>query len=225
MIAAHPQLALRAAHAAAGNAAQLRFLDLEVARQHRAHGGHRHLDARRDVRRAAHDLHGFACAHVNRHDVQVVAVRVQLAGEHVPHDHPVERRAGPLHRLHARARQIEPIAERLRVRRHVHIFAQPLQRYFHIVLPIVYARRAYYSEPLPPLAPPKKAKRAGQPLSPCPRLPDPLRPESEHRSSGEPQQRQPCEGDGGAAPTKRVPQRSEDCSSDWAPPRRRRQKP
>ena len=58
MIAAHPQLALRAAHAAAGNAAQLRLLDLEVARQHRAHGGHRHLDARRDVRRAAHDLHG-----------------------------------------------------------------------------------------------------------------------------------------------------------------------
>ena len=71
VVLAEPQLAARAAHAAAYHAAQLRFLDLEIARQHRAHERHGHLDVRRDVRRPADDLHGFLGAHIHRHHVRV----------------------------------------------------------------------------------------------------------------------------------------------------------
>ena len=131
VVAAHTQLALRAAHAAASDAAQLGLLDLEVAGQHRADGGHRHLDPLRDVRRAAHDLHRLARAHVHGDHVHVVAVGMLLARLHVAHDHAVERVARLLDRLHARARQIKPVAERLHVRRHVHILRQPFQRNLH----------------------------------------------------------------------------------------------
>ncbi len=131
VIVPHAQLALRAAHAAARDAAQLRLLDPEIARQHGAHGGHRHLDARCDVRRAAHDLHGLVRAHVHRHDVHVVAVGVLLARLHIAHDHTVEGFARLLDRFHARARQIESVAERLEIGGHVHVFRQPFQRYFH----------------------------------------------------------------------------------------------
>ena len=137
VIGAQAQLAARAAHAGARHAAQLRLLDLEIAGQHRAHGSHRHLDAGCNVRRAAHDLHRLVRAHVHRDHVHVVAVGMRLARLHVPDHHAVERRARLLDALHARARQVEPVAELLHVSRHVHILSQPFKRYFHVVLPIL----------------------------------------------------------------------------------------
>ena len=131
MVLPQSQLALRAAHAAAHHAAQLRFLDLEIAGQHRAHERHGHLDVRRDVRRPADDLHGFLDAHIHRHHVHVIGIRMRLAGEHVPHHNALEGLAGLLHAFHARARQIEPVAERLQILRHRRILRKPLQRYFH----------------------------------------------------------------------------------------------
>ena len=131
VVLSQPQFAARAAHAAAYHAAQLRFLDLEIARQHRAHERHGHLDVRRDIRRPADDLHGFLGAHIHRHHVHVVGIRMRLAGEHVSHHNALEGLAGLLHAFHTRARQIEPVAERLQILRHRRILRKPLQRYFH----------------------------------------------------------------------------------------------
>ena len=131
MVRAEPQLTPRAAHAGARNAAQLRLLDLEVAGKHSPHGRDGKLDSRLDVRRAAHDLHGLARARVHRDHVHMVGIGMRLAGLDVAHDHAVERGAEHLDAFDACAREIELVAERLGVGRHLHVFVKPFQRYFH----------------------------------------------------------------------------------------------
>ena len=134
VVLADAQLALRTAHAAARDAAQLRLLDLEVAGQNRADRGDGELDARLDVRGAAHDLQRLFLPDVHRDDVHVVAVGVRFARLDVAHDHAIERGAERFHALDAGAGQIQLIAERLRVGRNLHVFAQPFQRYLHVFL-------------------------------------------------------------------------------------------
>ena len=131
MVGAEPQLTPRAAHAGARNTAQLRLLDLEVAGEHSPHGRDGKLDSRLDVRRAAHDLHGLARTRVHRDHVHMVGIGMRLAGLDVAHDHAVERGAEHLDAFDACAREIELVAERLGVGRHLHVFVKPFQRYFH----------------------------------------------------------------------------------------------
>ena len=61
----------------------------------------------------------------------MVGIGMRLAGLDVAHDHAVERGAEHLDAFDTRAREIELVAERLGVARHLHVFVKPFQRYFH----------------------------------------------------------------------------------------------
>ena len=106
MFVAHAQLALRAAHATACNAAQLRLLDLEVAGEHRADGGNGNLDSSSDVGSATYDLYGLFCANVYRGYVHMVAIGVIDAGEHMTHNNAVKHIARALHAFNARTGKV-----------------------------------------------------------------------------------------------------------------------
>ncbi len=134
VVVAHAQLALGAAHAAAGNAAQLRLLDLEVAGQHRADGGNGHLDAGGDVGRAAHDLHGLFSAHVHRGHMHMIGIGMVDAGKHMANHHAVEGIAQAVHAFNARAGKVQAVAELLGVFGHLRVLRKPFQGYFHVRL-------------------------------------------------------------------------------------------
>ena len=106
MFVAHAQLALRAAHATACNAAQLRLLDLEVAGEHRADGGNGNLDPSSDVGSATYDLYGLFCANVYRGYVHMVAIGVIDAGEHMTHNNAIKHIARALHAFNARTSKV-----------------------------------------------------------------------------------------------------------------------
>jgi len=142
VVAADAELARRTVHAHARDAAQLRLLDGEIARQGGADERRDDVVPRVEVLRAAHDLQRLGVAvgvhvvgaHVHLRHPHVVGVGVRLLLEHLGGDDLVERGARLLDALDARAREVEPIAERLQVARHVNVFVKPIQTNFHIAL-------------------------------------------------------------------------------------------
>ena len=112
VVAANAQLACRADHAVALDAAKLGFLDLDVAGQHRANRGDGDLLTSRDVGGAADDLRGLlAVAKVDGRDVHMVAIGVRLAGEHVSDLDALQVGAHLADALDAGAGQVEPVTE------------------------------------------------------------------------------------------------------------------
>ena len=143
MVAAEAELARRAVHAARRHAPQLRFLDPDAAGKLGAHKRHDDVVARVEILRSADDLQRLGrtvgpevrLAHIHPADPHMVAVGMRvLADDAACHDM-VERVAQTLHAFHARARQIDPVAERLHVRGDLDVFGKPLQRYLHARLP------------------------------------------------------------------------------------------
>ncbi|OPZ67883.1 MAG: hypothetical protein BWY81_01109 [Firmicutes bacterium ADurb.Bin467] len=129
------ELRARADHAAAFDAAELAALDLPAG-QGRALERHGNQLPLADVRRAADDLQRFSLSDVDRADVQVVAVRVILAGEHAPDDDAVKPLAGLFNALDGRAGHDHARGIFLGGHMDVHIFPEPLHRYFHDVFPL-----------------------------------------------------------------------------------------
>ena len=86
VVGAHANLVLGANHATRLNATDFRLLDgklLVAIVEFGAHSGNNHLLTGSHVGRAAHNLGGLAVAKVNSGDVQVVAVGMFNAGEHL----------------------------------------------------------------------------------------------------------------------------------------------
>ena len=139
MTVADAELTLGAVHATAGHTAQLRLLDREVARQRRAHHGCNDMVASIEVLRAADDLQrlrvsigiNIAGTHVDLGDPQMIGVGMRRLLEHLGSDDILERIADLVDAFNTRARQIEAIAERLEVGRHVNVLVKPLERNFH----------------------------------------------------------------------------------------------
>lgn len=86
---------------------RLGFLDLEIARQHRAHACHGNFDAFGDIGSAAHDLNRVGFAHVYRDYVHVVGIGVLNAGQHVAHYNAGKGIARAFNAFDARARQVK----------------------------------------------------------------------------------------------------------------------
>ncbi len=87
---ADAQLVLGTDHAEALHAADLGLLDLEVSGKDGAQLGEEHFLSGRHVGGAAHHLDGLGGAVVYGGHVQVVAVRMGLAGEHLGHHHALQ---------------------------------------------------------------------------------------------------------------------------------------
>ena len=98
------KLARRAQHAERLDATQLRLLDLEVARQHRADHRERRLHAGSRVRRAADDLHALAVPVSTGHTLSLSASGCCYALEDVAHDDARQRRRRGQQRLRSRGR-------------------------------------------------------------------------------------------------------------------------
>ena len=137
MVAAQAKLTHRAVHAVADDAAQLRLLDLDVARKLGADKRRDDMIALVEVLSTAHDLEGFGSAvgaglsHVDHAHPHMVGIGVRFLGDDLGRDHVVERGAGFVNTFDTGARKVEPVAESLRVCGHVNVLAEPLKRYLH----------------------------------------------------------------------------------------------
>ena len=101
VVGADTELVLRADHAEGLHAADLGFLDLEIPGQDRADLGEQYLLACGHVGRAAHHRQGFAAAGIHRGDMEMVGIRMRLAGQHAGHHDPGESAGNALLLLHA----------------------------------------------------------------------------------------------------------------------------
>ena len=127
----HTDLIARADHALGGHTAQLALLDLNSARQMGAHQCHRHQLARSHVRRAAYDLQRSFLAHIHRAHMQVIRVRMGIAGEHAAHHNLADLRAELLIALHAVSDHDHIALEGLGIHITGRIVPDPFHRYFH----------------------------------------------------------------------------------------------
>ena len=118
------QLGAAAQHALGGLAAQLGFLDLQVAGQQGADPGERRLQAFAGVGGAAHHREG-ALAVTHFTDAQLVGVRVRLAADDLPHHHTGERRCRRLHGVHFQAGHGQLVGQGVAIDVRVDPFPQP----------------------------------------------------------------------------------------------------
>ena len=129
------EFARRAEHPHRDDAAQLRLLDLEAAREFGADEGAGGLHARLDVRSAADDLQEFARAGVHFADVQMVGILMIAAGDDLRHD---DARKGGRHArnlLHFEARHRQGFGERFGGEFGIAILAQPVFGKQHLLNP------------------------------------------------------------------------------------------
>ena len=98
---ADAEFVLGADHTEGLHAADLGFLDLEITGQHRAELGEEDLLAGGHVGRAAHHGQRLARAGIHGGDVEMVGVRVRLAGQHLGHHDPGESARDLFLLLHA----------------------------------------------------------------------------------------------------------------------------
>ena len=135
MVAAQAQLARRAVHAAAGDAAQLGFLDLDVAGQLRSDHRRHDVIAFVEVLGAAHDLQRLGIAvgidvvvpHIHAGHPHVIGVGMLLFGDDLRRHDAVELRAQLLDALDARAGEVETVAELLDVGGHLDVVGEPFK--------------------------------------------------------------------------------------------------
>ncbi|ABA47491.1 hypothetical protein BURPS1710b_1895 [Burkholderia pseudomallei 1710b] len=153
------QFARRAEHPLALDAAQLRQLDREGraaffgGRQLRADERDRHLDARRDIRRAADDLQRRAGAGVDLANVELVGIRMLDHLEHAADDDLLGRRRGRAQRLDLEPRHRQRVRQLVRRQLRVDKGSQPGFRELH-----GYPRSKQIRSR--PGAPPRRAGRA-----------------------------------------------------------------
>ena len=86
MVGTDAELILRADHAEGLNAADLGLLDLEIARKDRSDAGEKDFLSGRDIGSAADDRQGLSGAVIDGGDVEMVRIRVRLAGQHLRDD-------------------------------------------------------------------------------------------------------------------------------------------
>ena len=127
----HAQFLRRAQHAEGLDAAQLRGLDGDAARNDRADGGERRLQAGSRIRRAADDLHFFTAASGHLANLQAIRFRVARAGKNFGHDHAFEGGADLLHVFHFQANRGQPRGKVLARGIYRYVLAQPAFRKFH----------------------------------------------------------------------------------------------
>jgi hypothetical protein len=128
----HAEFGGRAQHAVGLDAAQLRFLDLEVGSQLRADFRERHLEAGAHVGRAAHDLE-FGAAVADFAHAEFVRVRMRCNIEHLADDDSGHGGSRGFHRLHFQAGHRQATEQFFGRDAGVHPFAQPALTDLHRV--------------------------------------------------------------------------------------------
>ena len=123
VVVGNAQLGEGAKHPFRRLAAQFGSLDFEVARQHGADGGNRHLQALAAVRRAADDVQQAFAADVDFCHPQLVSIRMLAALDHFAHDHAVEAARNRLDAVHFQARHGDLVRQRVAVNRRVNPLA------------------------------------------------------------------------------------------------------
>ena len=152
MVARKPQLAGRAVHAAAHDAAKLALLDLHAAGKLGANERCNDMIALLEVLRAADNLErlGLAvlaqveAAYVHPAHPHVVGIRVRLLRNHLRRDHMVERLAHRIDRLDLRAGADELRRKLLWRFRHIYQRLQPVIRYFHLIVLLVTLPQGFF---------------------------------------------------------------------------------
>ncbi|CAI8840095.1 hypothetical protein EMIT043CA1_230055 [Pseudomonas brassicacearum] len=127
---ANLQLGLGAQHAVGLDAAQLGFLDLEVARQFGTDHGERDLQARAHVGRATDDLEGFR-AIADLANPQFVSVWVLLGAQHLAHYHTAEITGGRRDAIDLKAGHRQASNQLVPTYLRAYPAAQPLFTEFH----------------------------------------------------------------------------------------------
>ena len=137
MVVTEADFVFGANHAEAFHAADLGLLHLERAavgeREFSANRGENHGLACGYVRGAAHDLERFLAV-VHGGDVQVVAVRVGFAGEHLRHHEFFVDLARFFHAFDFEANRGERLCNFFRRFRKINVTSEPIQRNFHLFL-------------------------------------------------------------------------------------------
>ena len=145
MVGAELQLVGSAEHALADGAAQLAFLNLVVLGIRGvylgAYLGAHHLLAGSHVGSATDDIQRTLAAHVDGGQVQVVAVGVRLAGQHLCYHHMLQTALDGLHLLHAvhlQAGESQQVVQFLRSHiLNIHILFKPIKRNIHICISLL----------------------------------------------------------------------------------------
>ena len=139
------QLVGSAEHTLADGAAQLAFLNLVVFGVRGinlgAYLGAHHLLSGSHVGGAADDVQRTLAAHVDGGQVQVVAVGVRLAGQHLRNHHMLQTAFDGLHLLHAvhlQAGESQQVVQLLRSHiLNIHILFKPIERNIHIYISLL----------------------------------------------------------------------------------------
>ena len=150
VVGAQLQLVGSAEHTLADGTAQLAFLDLVVLGIRGvdlgANLGAHHLLSGGHVGGAADDVQRTLAAHVDGRQVQVVAVGVRLAGQHLRNHHMLQTALDGFHLLHAidlQAGESQQVVQFLRSHiLNIHILFKPIERNIHIcisLLSIIYS--------------------------------------------------------------------------------------
>ena len=152
MVTRKPQLAGRAIHAAAYDAAKLALLDLHAAGKLGANECCNDMIALLEVLRAADNLERLRlavlaqveAAYVHPAHPHVVGIRVRLLRNHLRRDHMVERLAHRIDRLDLRAGADELRRKLLWRFRHIYQRLQPVIRYFHLIVLLVTLPQGFF---------------------------------------------------------------------------------
>ena len=132
---ADSQLVLGTDHSEGLHAADLGFLDLEIAREHGSDAGEEHFLACRHVRGAADDRQRFTGSVIHGGDVQVIGIGMRFASEHLGHHHAGQaagHRLRLFYAIHLDTDRGHCIRNLLRSHVHLKIILEPIVRKLHI---------------------------------------------------------------------------------------------
>ena len=145
VVGAELQLVGSAEHTLADGTAQLAFLDLVIFGVRGvylgANLGAHHLLSGGHIGGAADDIQRTLAAHIDGGQMQVVAVGVRLAGQHLRYHHMLQTALDGLHLLHAidlQAGERQQVVQLLRSHiLNIHILFKPIERNIHICISLL----------------------------------------------------------------------------------------